>query len=216
MWRLRVIRLAVAASALVYIGGCGSPSSPPEKAAPPGLQTELRIPATDEEPAPLVFEIKRNDALAHAPGVEYYDCRYQAHERVAKFGVQLKKGPMTGKPAMAGLEGKFLAIAGSEDSVLLKDLSKALEAKKIPRNTIRIPELPFDGMVLGEAESRDFHGGYSENPKGDWTTMKIFLPRGGDDGEVYLNINPVSGQGEFSIKDSDFGDYVIAELAKVL
>jgi hypothetical protein len=216
MRRLCNILFAVGVCALGYVGGCGRPSSPPEKTAPSGLQTELNIPANDEEPPPVVFGIKRNDTFAGVPGVEYYECRYQAHERIAQFGLEFKKGPMTGKPAMSGVEGKFVAIAGSEDSALLQDLAKALEAKRIPRNSIRIPELPFDGIVLGEAESRNFHGGYSENPKGDWTTMKIFLPKGGDDGEVYLNVNPVSGQGEFSIKDSDYGDYVIAEFAKVL
>jgi len=163
-----------------------------------------------------VFEVARNDGLVHVPGVEYYECRYQAREHIAKFGLQFKKGPMTGKPAMTPVEGKFVAIPGSEDTVLLEDLARALEAKKIPRNSPRISELPFDGVVLGEAESRGFYGGFSQNPKGDWTTMKIFLPKGGDDGEVYLNLNSVSGHGEFSIKDSDYGDYVIAELAKVL
>ena len=208
--------LAVAAGALVCLGGCGGSSSSPGKAAQSGLQTELNIPANDGEPLSVVFEIKRSDILASTSGVEYYDCRYQTHERIAKFGLEIRKGPMKGKPAMAGVGGKFLAIAGSQDSVLLQDLTKSLEAKRIPTNSIRIPELPFDGMVLGEAESRNFHGGYSENPKGDWTTMKIFLPKGGDNGEVYLNLNPVAGQGEFSIKDSDYGDYIVAELAKVL
>ena len=216
MLKLRIIWFAVAASAFACNGGCGRLSNPPERAAPSSLQTELNVTTDDDEPPPVVFEIKRNDGIAQASGVEYYECKYQAHERVAKFGLQFKKGPMEGKPAMAGVEGKFVAIAGSEDSVLLPDLAKALQAKKIPRNSIRIPELPFDGMVLGEAESRNFHGGYSENPKGDWITMKIFLPKGGDDGEVFLNLNPIQGQGEFSFKDSDYGDYVLAELAKVL
>jgi hypothetical protein len=46
--------------------------------------------------------------------------------------------------------------------------------------------------------------------------VKIFLPKGGDDGEVFLNFNAVLGKGEFSIKDSDYGDYLLRELAKVL
>ena len=216
MWMFRNFWLAVAAGALVYLGGCGRSSGSPEKAAPSGLQTELNIPANDEEPTAVVFQIKRIDTVLSIPGVEYYECRYQALERIAKFGLEIKKGPMTGKPAMAGVGGKFVAIAGSQDSVLLQDLARSLDAKRIPSNSIRIPEMPFDGMVLGEAESRNFHGGYSENPKGNWTTMKIFLPKGGDEGELYLNLNPVAGQGEFSIKDSDYGDYIVAELAKVL
>jgi hypothetical protein len=176
----------------------------------------MGLTAESDDPPPVVFAIKRNRSQADTSGMEAYECRYQARDRAAGFGIQLKKGPMTGKPLMAGVEGKFEAIAGSDDTVLLLDLARALQAKKIPRNTIRITELPFDGMVLGEQESRDFHGGFSEFPKGDWTTMKIFLPKGGDDGEIFLNLNLVQGQGEFSMKDSDYGDYVVAELAKIL
>ena len=44
--------------------------------------------------------------------------------------------------------------------------------------------------------------------------MKIFF--GDDEAEVFLNANPVSGKAEFSIKDPDYGDQVLAELAKVL
>jgi len=46
--------------------------------------------------------------------------------------------------------------------------------------------------------------------------MKIFLGKGDSEGEVFLNFNSALGKGEFSIKDSDYGDFVIAELAKVL
>lgn len=50
--------------------------------------------------------------------------------------------------------------------------------------------------------------------KGNWIAAKLFF--GGDQGEVFLNLNPALGKAEFSIKDSDYGDYVIGELAKVL
>jgi hypothetical protein len=39
---------------------------------------------------------------------------------------------------------------------------------------------------------------------------------GAGSSEVYLNLNPVLGKGEFSIKDPDYGDGVLLELAKVL
>jgi len=34
--------------------------------------------------------------------------------------------------------------------------------------------------------------------------------------EVFLNLNPALGKGEFSIKDPEYGDGVLQELAKVL
>ena len=107
-------------------------------------------------------------------------------------------------------------MSGSENSVLLEDLKKALDAKEFPQKVSRIKELPFNAAIIGEQQSRDAAGGYSNRPKGDWTLLKLFLPKGGDDGEVFLNINPVMGKAEFSIKDSDYGNYVLEQLAKVL
>jgi hypothetical protein len=48
-------------------------------------------------------------------------------------------------------------------------------------------------------------------------TIKLFLPKGGhDQGEVFLNLNPLLGKGEFSLKDSDYGDYLLKQFAQVL
>ena len=49
----------------------------------------------------------------------------------------------------------------------------------------------------------------------EWIVLKLFLPKGGDKGEVFLNLNPVLGRGEFSIKDEDYGDYLLRQFAKV-
>lgn len=46
--------------------------------------------------------------------------------------------------------------------------------------------------------------------------MKIFIGEGKHEGDVFLNLNPVIKKGQFSIKDSDYGDIVLAQLAQVL
>lgn len=46
--------------------------------------------------------------------------------------------------------------------------------------------------------------------------MKIFIGKKDDPAEVFLNFNTVLRKGEFSIKDPDYGDDVLKELAKVL
>ena len=117
---------------------------------------------------------------------------------------------------MARAEGRFIAVEGSDNSLLLVDLKKALDAKNIPQRTSRVKEIAFDAVLLGDHQSRDEAGGFHDNPSGDWVLVKVFLPKGGDDGEVFLNINPVLGKAEFSIKDSDYGDYLVAQFAKVL
>lgn len=123
---------------------------------------------------------------------------------------------MSDKIQVAPGEGKFLAVAGSENLVLLQALKKALDAKTIPKASRRVEELAFDAIVLGQNQSRGPSGSFSNNPPGEWIAIKIFLPKGGDNGELFLNLNPTLGKGEFSRKDSDYGDYLMQELAKVL
>jgi hypothetical protein len=43
--------------------------------------------------------------------------------------------------------------------------------------------------------------------------MKIFIGDGDDESEVFLNFNPVSKKAQFSEKDVDYGDAVVAKLA---
>jgi hypothetical protein len=160
--------------------------------------------------------MRLSSAQPSAGDSRLYDCTYQARGRTARFRVQIAESAMSGGVPTASLEGKFLAVAGSDDTALLDDLKKTLEAKRSVKNVKKVSVLAFDGVVLGKTQSRNPAGGYSSNPPGDWTAAKIFLPKGGDDGEVFFNFNPVLGKGEFAIKDSDFGDYVLNELAKVL
>ena len=46
--------------------------------------------------------------------------------------------------------------------------------------------------------------------------MKIFIGKGDQEGQVFLNLNPVSRRGQFSIKDPEYGDIMVARLAEVL
>ena len=48
------------------------------------------------------------------------------------------------------------------------------------------------------------------------TKSKIFLLGEAMRGRCFSTAIPFLGKGEFSIEDSDYGDYVVAELAKVL
>ena len=95
-------------------------------------------------------------------------------------------------------------------------MAKALQAKKVPTNVHRVETVPFDYVILGQNQSRSSDGGFGDSPRGNWTAMKIFLGEGESEGEVFLNFNSAVGKAEFSIKDSDYGDFVMAELAKVL
>jgi hypothetical protein len=113
-------------------------------------------------------------------------------------------------------EGRLLAEPGSDASVLLADLKNALEAKKFPEQVQRARELPFVFVSFGENQSQASGGGFNASPPGHWTPIKLFIGKGEQEGQAFLSLNPVIKKGQFSIKDPDYGDIVLAQLARVL
>jgi len=108
-------------------------------------------------------------------------------------------------------------MEGSDASVLLVDLGKALEAKKPPGKVVRVAQLPFAYVRIGENQSQvPNNGGFNSEPRGNWTPTKIFIGEGHQECQFFLNFNPIIRKGQFSIKDEEYGDEVLAQLAKVL
>jgi hypothetical protein len=214
--RLPHLLLVVTTSfVMVGVNGCRPSSANQEKLS--NIKVEPNLQKT-EELLTVMFDLKPSSDLPASAHSQLYDCTYQARGKSAKFRLQFgQKGLISDDPPVASGEGKFLAVKGSDNSALLEDLKKALDATRVPTNSQRIAELAFDAVILGQKQSRSPDGSFSENPPGDWITIKLFLPKGkGNEGEVFLNLNPALGKGEFSIKDSDYGDYLLKEFAKVL
>jgi hypothetical protein len=194
---------------LVLSCGCKKPA---ETAGGRVAEAKGAISQDLEEPPTVVFELK---TTADNDAVLSFDCTYAKKGKIARFGLDFSKGPESGDLHIASAHGRFRAVANSDNSVLLEDLQKALLAKKLPKVEKTVQVLSFDGAVLGQNQSRN-DSGFHDKPRGDWILLKVFLPQGGDEGEFFLNLNPIAGKGEFSIKDEDYGDYVLNELAKVL
>jgi hypothetical protein len=139
----------------------------------------------------------------------------QSAGHLATFRIELGPSKETHAPFPVGFgKGRLLSITGSDSSVMLAQLKTALQAKAIPQSTKRVPDVPFTYAVFGLQTRRYPDGGYGPEKTGTWITLKLFFRDG--EPEVFLNLNPVIGKGEFSIKDPDYGDEVISELAKVL
>jgi hypothetical protein len=113
-------------------------------------------------------------------------------------------------------DGRFVAEPGSKADVILDELKKALEAKMLPARIQRVTILPFKFVRLGKNQSRNADGGFFQKPPGNWTPSKIFIGHGDQEGQVFLNINPVLKVGEFAIKDPVYGDIMLSQLARVL
>lgn len=146
---------------------------------------------------------------------------YTSQGKTAKFRIALGATKPLSDKESRGLdiqqgEGRFIAEPGSDASVLLADLKKSLEAKTLPAKVRRVSNLSFAFVTLGKNESQAPGGGFNDQPPGNWTTMKIFIGEGEHEGDMFLNLNPVIMKGQFSIKDPDYGDVLLAQLAQVL
>jgi hypothetical protein len=148
---------------------------------------------------------------------------YASHGKTAKFRIELSAPkPMNDEESrkfginIESGKGRLIAEPGSDASLLLVDLKKALEAKTLPSRVQRVVTVPFTYVSFGNNQSEAPGGGFNAKPAGHWTPMKIFIGEGKQEGQVFVNLNPVIKKGQFSIKDPDFGDIVLAQLARVL
>ncbi len=203
-----MIRRHCLAGAFVLILARCNRNSPAGQVAEPGLP----------DLASVTFDLK---PVHGESGGQEWIAVYTSQGKTAKCRIEL--GLAEDHPAKSvhdfgfkSGEGRFVAEADSDSSVLLAELQKALEAKTLAKAAPRSSTLRFTFANLGEHLSRASGGGFNAIPAGDWTAMKIFLGEGEQEAEVFLNINPRIGRGQFSMKDPDYGDLVLAELAKVL
>jgi hypothetical protein len=146
---------------------------------------------------------------------------YSSQGKTARFEIELGSAAAVADKESKAFnikngEGRFIAVQHSDSSILLADLKRALEAKAIPTNVQRADKLSFTFVSFGQHQSQATDGGFSDKPGGNWTPMKIFIGEGDEEGEVFLNLNPVIKKGQFSIKDEDYGDIVLQQLARVL
>ena len=202
---------------LLATNGCNRQRPKPEVGEAKGSTVEMRS-LGGTFPPPVTFDIRGSETNFGPGRGQDCECTYVADGMTAKFLLRLKFDAIQNFEGLliANGEGKFIASKGSENSVLLKHLKSALEAKTMPASVQRTEELAFDAVILGQHQSRNAARGYASSPAGDWTAMKLFLPKGDDEGQVFLNLNVVLGKAEFSIKDSDYGDYLLEQFAKVL
>jgi hypothetical protein len=161
----------------------------------------------------LMFDLQ---PLADRGAAARYDCIFKSEGKTAHFQFEVVSTAPSGDPPISFASGKIISVPSSDASVFLQRLQKTLDAKTFPAGVERVGEIPFTAAILGTHQSHSKEGGFFTKPPGNWTAMKIFIGKKDDPAEVFLNFNPVLHKGEFSIKDPDYGDEVLKELAKVL
>jgi hypothetical protein len=196
----------------MVIAGC---SQKPEVLAPDGqahLQTkEPHGIAQFDTPTYVWFDLQPDGKQSETHW--RYSAFYKKQGKTARFQIEFELNAQANGGIRSG-RGSFVSEPDSDASVLLADLKDVLGAKQLPGRKVRVRALPFEVAILGEHQKREDDDSFVDADDGTWVAAKLFL-KGGEE-EVFLNFEQAGGKGEFAIKDSDYGDGVLIELAKVL
>jgi hypothetical protein len=195
--------------AALLLAGCGKSARTTESRA-----VETYMPDSGS----VAFDIA---PLGASNGSTQWFAIYTSQGKTAKFRIDFgpEQATKTKDPKDIPISfgtGRILAESGSDSSVLLSDLAKALEAKHPPTKIKRVSFLPFTFVNIGTDLSQAPGGGFNTKPSGHWIATKIFIGEDDQEGQFFLNINPATNKGQFSIKDADYGDIVVSGLAQVL
>jgi hypothetical protein len=136
-----------------------------------------------------------------------------------KFLINLTIPPLDVNEPISFTTGKLCRYQEADAGKCLASIAQALEAEKVEPPRERVACLPFQAAVIGRNLSRGVGknvqaGAFTSDSPGTWLATKAFVADG--EGEFYLNLSPKTGEAEISIKDAEYGDVVVQELAKVL
>lgn len=106
--------------------------------------------------------------------------------------------------------GRFCRHQETDARQCLDSIARVLEAKQVEAPHERSRCLPFQAAILGQ----NLNDHLVAAPRGTWLATKAFVA--GGEGEFYMNLSPETGEGEISIRDPEYGNIVVRELAKVM
>ncbi len=196
-----------AAVALVLLPGCNRVAD-----------RSLAVEQHQSDAASVGFDL---EPLPGGDGSRQWIAMYNSRGKMARFRMDLgaaesTPGKTAGDSGVKSGEGTLIPEPGSDSSVLLADLQKALRAKTAPTVPSTKTSIPFTYVTIGDNLSQAGAGGFNANPPGNWISMKLVFGDGERVSEIFLHVNASTKRGQFSVKDPRFGDLALAELAKVL
>ncbi len=142
----------------------------------------------------------------------FFDCRAAGP---ANFTVGVTAKSKDGK-RMAWGEATILVADRGNGAKLLDSISTAFKRKSpTERKQQPLESWKFNTAVLGEGMKREPQGGFG-GQGGSWCATKWFLERDGFSAEVFFNYNLKDMKGEFSEKDPEYREDLLAVLAVVV
>jgi hypothetical protein len=221
-------RVILALAVLPHAGcGRGPVEQPPMSDRPDqSPRAEIRIGESDDPTRRMVFKITgmhqdrkpTAEAPYHAEGGKwtFLDCRTESGPEVAFTVGVLSKGGDGKVPITWG--DAILIVKDRESGARFVEAFGRAFSGEIPTTAGRahVPRpLPIKTAVLGDDMNRDETGGFS-GQGGGWTATKWFPAHDGRQGEVYFNYNLTERRCDFSEKDPDYGDDLVAVFASAL
>lgn len=116
------------------------------------------------------------------------------------------------------VRGNLRRVSGADGRPFTQALAKAFSADTVLGSVAEVDSLLIQVAVLGlrllHASGKSVYAGeFTADRPGDWIVTKLFLA--GGEAEVFLALNPKSGEAELFVKDPDYANSVIAEFARL-
>jgi hypothetical protein len=144
----------------------------------------------------------------------FFDCR-TAPPRPVTFTVGVRAKSNERRPIAWG-EATILVPDRGEGVKLLDCISRSFKQKSPPeRKQQPLEPWKFNTAVLGDGMKREPQGGFS-GQGGGWSATKWFLEREGFSAEVFFNYNLKEMKGDFSEKDPDYREDLLAVMAIIV
>jgi hypothetical protein len=158
-----------AAVALVLLPGCS-------RVADRSLAIEPRL--SDE--TSVGFDLEPHQS---GDGSRQWIGIYSSPGKIARFRIdfgaaETTPGKTAGDSGVKSGEGAMIPEPGSDASVLLVDLQKALRARTALKAPLTKTSIPFTYVNIGENLSQTRAGGFNANPPGNWTALKLIFGDG--------------------------------------
>lgn len=187
---------------------------------PPNSNKATDTASYTSDPGSVSFKIQEVSRQKTNDGDEVtWLASHESQSGVARFRIRMILKHLSGDLPLAFSKGALLRESDSRPDEFLRQVAKALEAEGGGEVKAKVNSLDFSIALLGQNQSRgsgpdQTGGGFTSTPPGDWLITKVFVADG--EGEFFLNLNSKLGVGEISIKDSEYGDIVLSELARIL
>jgi hypothetical protein len=158
------------------------------------------------------------EAPYHIEGGEwtFFDCQTNRDPKVVFTVGTASKSSDGNAPSIWGKA--VLIVKDRETGARFVGLFSKAFSGKLPASTNQphVPKpLSINTAIFGHNMDRGRDGGFSATA-GGWTATKWFPEHDGQSGEVYFNYDLVNRQGEFSEKDADYADDLVAIFASAL